>query len=165
MHFHPRSKNVRGWKRIVGLTCEPCLNCGANGECLYGMDESDYLCESCHSGESKVRYSRQGGREGWKEVPTNTVPNKPPHTHFPYSSLRSLAARARVHCMLRWQRHHYRIPRHGDHFLRHHRLRALPRVEELASTGRKTQEVRTGPPQPDPPKTGIYHGPNNGRRL
>ena len=64
--------------------------------------------------------------------------------------------------MLRWQRHHYRIPRHGDHFLRHHRLRALPRVEELASTGRKTQEVRTEPPQPDPPKTGIYHGPNNG---
>jgi len=45
------------------------------------MDESDYLCESCHSGESKVRHNGQGGREGWKEAPTNTLTNKPPHAH------------------------------------------------------------------------------------
>ena len=53
--------------------------------------------------------------------------------------------------MLRWKRHHYRIPCHSDHFLRNYWHRALSRVEELASTGRKTQEVRTEPPQPDPP--------------
>ena len=62
--FTPAPKMCEAGERIVGLTCEPCPNCGANGECLYGMDESDYLCESCHSGEFKVRQNRQGGREG-----------------------------------------------------------------------------------------------------
>jgi len=62
--FTPAPKMCEASERIVGLTCEPCPNCGANGECLYGMDESDYLCESCHSGEFKVRQNGQGGREG-----------------------------------------------------------------------------------------------------
>ena len=77
----PAPKMCDVWERIVGLTCKPYQNCRANGECLYGMDESDYLCESCHSGESKVRHNGQGGREGWKEAPTNTLTNKPPHAH------------------------------------------------------------------------------------
>lgn len=34
-------------QRLVGLICEPCQNCAANGECHFGMDESDYFCESC----------------------------------------------------------------------------------------------------------------------
>ena len=34
-------------QRLVGLICEPCQNCAANGQCHYGMDESDYFCESC----------------------------------------------------------------------------------------------------------------------
>ena len=57
--FTPAPKMCDAGERIVGLTCEPCPNCGANGECLYGMDESDYLCERCHSGEFKVRQKGQ----------------------------------------------------------------------------------------------------------
>jgi len=69
--FTPAPKMCGAGERIIGLTCETCPNCGANGECLYGMDESDYLCESCNSGEFKVRQNGQGGGEGRKEAPAS----------------------------------------------------------------------------------------------
>jgi len=36
--FTPAPKMCEARERIVGLTCEPSPNCGANGECLDGMD-------------------------------------------------------------------------------------------------------------------------------
>jgi hypothetical protein len=43
--FTPAPKMCGEGERMVGLTCESCPNCGADGSCLHGMDESDYFCE------------------------------------------------------------------------------------------------------------------------
>ncbi|GMI35328.1 hypothetical protein TrRE_jg8496, partial [Triparma retinervis] len=52
--FTPAPKMCGEGERMVGLTCESCPNCGADGSCLHGMDESDYFCESCYTGDFKV---------------------------------------------------------------------------------------------------------------